>query len=315
MKNLTKESQSCRICDNSQDNHLFTAKEMMFGNLDEFQYLECSSCGCVQLLDVPDSFEKYYPSNYYSFQPKKKSLKNTIDFWVKKQIALYRLDQSIIGDKLLFLNKRYLKWLSSECNLTFESNILDVGCGKGKLLKELSLIGFNKLTGVDPFIEKDIQYGDIAIYKKYLSEITGAFDFIMLHHSFEHMLNPAEVLNDLTKILAPEGVILIRIPVSDSYVYRTYGADWVELDAPRHTFLHTKKSMEILLSNVGLRVRNITYDSSKFEIVGSEKHKRGIPSTKNVDLFNKKKLREFDDFVEKLNKDQDAGRACFYISR
>ncbi|MFT6867191.1 MAG: hypothetical protein ACJA08_002030 [Cyclobacteriaceae bacterium] len=121
--------QICKVCANSKQNTEFNARVMMFGSRDEFKYLGCSECGCLQLIEIPDSLEKYYPSDYYSFKPKKESIRNSIDLLIKKHIALYRLNKSILGRWLLFLNKRYLKWLNPECNLNFESRILDVAMG------------------------------------------------------------------------------------------------------------------------------------------------------------------------------------------
>src|SRR5882757_7251102 len=57
----------CKICGNSALNIPFTAREMMFGLRDEFEYFECSSCGCVQISEIPTNMEPYYPTKYYSF--------------------------------------------------------------------------------------------------------------------------------------------------------------------------------------------------------------------------------------------------------
>jgi 2-polyprenyl-3-methyl-5-hydroxy-6-metoxy-1,4-benzoquinol methylase len=73
----------------------------------------------------------------------------------------------------------------------------------------------------------------------------------MLHHSFEHMDNPCGVLKQIDKLLNPDGELLIRIPVSDSFAWRKYGVDWFQLDAPRHFFLHTTKSIALLAKNSG----------------------------------------------------------------
>ena len=59
---------TCRICQNAENQRSFTAREMMFGLRDEFLYFECSTCGCVQIQEVPNNLPKYYPDNYYSFQ-------------------------------------------------------------------------------------------------------------------------------------------------------------------------------------------------------------------------------------------------------
>lgn len=307
---------NCQICLNKNNNKILKAKEMMFGTKDEFDYLECGSCGCLQLLSIPESFADYYPNNYYSFNSNRKNFSGIVNLWIKEKIALFRLGKSILGKFLLPLNKRYIRWLNTKCGIDFESRILDVGCGGGKLLRELSQFGFKNLKGIDPFIDADINYNpNINIYKKELIDMVGTFDLIMLHHSFEHMLNPKAVFESLERLLASNGTILIRIPVSDSLVYETYGVDWVELDAPRHTFLHTKESINILSKEANLDVVDVIYDSSKFEIEGSEKFKKGIASTDKVKLFSKNELKEFDREVERRNKLEIAGRACFYLKK
>src|SRR5439155_15830776 len=59
----------CKICNNEKNNRLHKAREMAFGLRDEFTYLECRQCGCVQLLEVPADMGKYYEQSYYSLQP------------------------------------------------------------------------------------------------------------------------------------------------------------------------------------------------------------------------------------------------------
>jgi hypothetical protein len=60
-----KANMTCRICENSENNRLHRAREMMFGLRDEFDYLECARCGTLQIADVPD-LSRYYPQDYYS---------------------------------------------------------------------------------------------------------------------------------------------------------------------------------------------------------------------------------------------------------
>ncbi|WP_258104788.1 class I SAM-dependent methyltransferase [Marinoscillum sp. MHG1-6] len=303
----------CQICGNDNDNKQLIANEMMFGTRDEFQYLECGQCGCLQLIDVPENLSTYYPPDYYSFQEEPGDIRSKVDSWIKKKVAIHRWKGSFIGKLLLPLHKRHLRWLGPDCGINKNSRILDVGCGGGKLLKEMKHIGFRNLTGIDPYIESDIDLGDLPILKRELHELDGEYDFIMFHHSFEHMIDPKVALNNAVKLLAKDGSILIRVPVADSYAYKTYGVNWVELDAPRHIFLHTVKSMESLVSACDMEIHAIRYDSSRFEIVGSEKHKRGIPSSDDTKIFSKEELTEIDEQVDKLNENGEGGRACFYI--
>ncbi len=42
-------------------------REMMFGTRNEFLYWECLTCGCLQIANLPEHLEEYYPSDYYAF--------------------------------------------------------------------------------------------------------------------------------------------------------------------------------------------------------------------------------------------------------
>ena len=110
------------------------------------------------------------------------------------------------------------------------SRILDVGCGRGLLLKNLQYQGFSNLSGVDPFQEKT--HPGLNIHRTELNELAGQYDFIMLHHSLEHMPDPAGALGELKRLCSPGGTILVRIPVASCYAWERYGVNWFQIDAP-----------------------------------------------------------------------------------
>ncbi|MCL2208529.1 MAG: hypothetical protein FWC19_00540, partial [Treponema sp.] len=56
---------TCKICWNSENNSLYTVKEIIIGNGDEFEYIECSRCGCLQIAEIPKNLARYY-EGYYS---------------------------------------------------------------------------------------------------------------------------------------------------------------------------------------------------------------------------------------------------------
>ncbi|MBV1767347.1 MAG: hypothetical protein KUA29_03480, partial [Methanobacterium sp.] len=59
----------CKICDNRLKNKVFLIKEMMFGFNEDFKYMACSKCRCLQLINSPDDFSRYYNfDDYYSFK-------------------------------------------------------------------------------------------------------------------------------------------------------------------------------------------------------------------------------------------------------
>jgi SAM-dependent methyltransferase len=50
-----------------------------------------------------------------------------------------------------------------------------------------------------------------------MADMEGAYDFVMLHHTFEHMPAPAEAMQHIARLLKPGRFLLIRIPVADSH--------------------------------------------------------------------------------------------------
>src|SRR5262245_28570152 len=60
---------ACRICRNSDGNQTYQVREMMFGLLDVFPYVECAQCGCLQIQTIPADMARFYPGKYYSRQP------------------------------------------------------------------------------------------------------------------------------------------------------------------------------------------------------------------------------------------------------
>jgi SAM-dependent methyltransferase len=320
----------CRICGNIEDNKEYIIKEMHFGFEEEFTYFQCKECGCLQIKNIPDNLSKYYPSNYYSFNPANLEKRGIISF-VKTIFKLIRNSYAIFNHGLVgkiiysFYPYEALRSLS-RVRLNKNSKILDVGCGTGKLLLELRDLGFTHLVGIDPYIEKDIEYKNgVKILKKTIQEFSesenGKYDLIMFHHSFEHIQEPFETLEACKRLLNPDGIVLIRTPVADSWAWGNYRENWVQIDAPRHIFIYSRKSMEILAPKIGFKIKEIIYDSTEFQFWGSEQYKRGIPLVSDISyavnrkksIFSKKQIRVFKKLAREFNLKGIGDQAVFYL--
>ena len=187
------------------------------------------------------------------------------------------------------------------------------------LLYFLRRQGFRNLTGVDPYVKEDVEGEGVRIHKKEIMNLEGCFDFIMLHHSFEHIENPKMVFASLQRLLKPNGNVLLRIPVSDSMAWIKYQVNWVQLDAPRHFFLHTVKSIKILAEEHGLRVADVVYDSTEFQFQASELYLKDVALVEALgnlgSYFSADENAEFAAEAFKLNQDRQGDQACFYLSR
>jgi SAM-dependent methyltransferase len=311
---------TCRICRNANDNRQFTAREMMFGFRDRFEYFECSNCGCVQIVEIPIDLAKYYPDDYYSFQKS-----GPLKAWLKTRWAAYSYGRlSLVGWGMsAVLGKNQAIESVKRARIPRDATILDVGCGSGDLLLLLRSLGFHKLTGADPFVANDIAYANgVEVWKKDLAEISRKFDVIMSHHSFEHMTDPNQILLHAARLLNPGGWIIIRVPIAGSYAWKKYGTNWVQLDPPRHIFLPTTRSMEILADAAGLRLCEVVHESNEFQFWGSEQYVRDIPLNDPRSLapltrqaLAHVKMRQYRARAAELNAKREGDSACFYLRK
>ena len=313
----------CKICKNETDNQIIKVREMYFGTGDEFEYLECASCGCLQLLNSPQDFSKYYPKNYFTFQQKFESkLKASLNRFRDKS-AMDK--KSFLGDILLkrFGEPTYIKRLKN-IDINMNDKILDVGCGKGILLHKMKESGFKNVLGIDPFIDETIIYENgLKILKEDFLNLKEKFDLIMFNHSFEHMDNPLEVLNHSNQLLNEKKFLLLRIPVSDSFAFQKYRENWSSLDAPRHLFLHTKKSIQHLAKNSRFQIIRIDYDSRSWQFWGSEQYSKDIPLlaensyyvNPSKSIFSKKEIEKFEEETKMLNEKGKGDQAEFYLQK
>lgn len=313
----------CRICFNTSNNDIYEVKEMMFGYRDKFSYFQCSKCACLQIANIPTDMSKYYPHHYYSFNAVKK-INNPIKYLLKRLRNNYALyNKGIIG-KLLFnkypINNIFAKYVTLNKN----SRIIDVGCGNGSLLYELSIANLNKLLGVDPYIEKDIIYSrKLKIIKKDITQVEGKWDLLMFHHSFEHIPNPAETIEHVSKLLFKGGVCLLRIPTISSYAWEHYRENWVQIDAPRHFFLHSIESIKRLAEKANLNLERVIYDSTSFQFWGSEQYIKnislkseqsyGINPSKSI--FSGADIKKFEQTARKLNLKNRGDQAAFFLKK
>jgi SAM-dependent methyltransferase len=320
----------CRICANRKNNKTHHAREMMFGSRDEFEYLECGSCGTLQITEIPD-LSAYYPQDYYSLNKTEE-----IEFAdkLKKRIAARYAGKYFIKGRSLF--GKYVSdnkpWIHHHfpaslkdpiLNIDFKSRILDFGCGNGRLLRVLSLFGFRNLTGADAFIESEIAYSnDLKIFKKSLDEIEPFYDLVMLHHSFEHLPNPQESILQAFRLVKPGGFCLVRIPLVN-FAWEKYGVSWVQLDPPRHLFLYTETSFRILAEKAGFSVEKVVYDSEEFQFWASEYYSQNIAmSDENWfdgkfenSIFTEEQFLKWQNLAKQLNDENRGDQACFYLRK
>jgi 2-polyprenyl-3-methyl-5-hydroxy-6-metoxy-1,4-benzoquinol methylase len=180
----------------------------------------------------------FYPSQYWWNAGQSDKLKKLESLY--RKIALY--------DHVAFITK------AAENRTSLE--LLDVGCGSGTLLSLLKNRGF-RVRGVDFSSEAAAiakSENDIEVQVGSVEDVhfpDASFDVVTLFHVMEHVTNPRRVLSEVSRILRPNGAVILQVPNIESWQFKMFGAQWYGLDIPRHVIDYSKKSMLKLLTDSG----------------------------------------------------------------
>lgn len=320
------DSSVCRVCGNESGNTRHVLRERMYGSDEAFEYSECAACHGLQIVEIPDDLGRYYPSNYYSFR----ELDVIRPAGIKRVFKRIRLDHSLTGDGVLgrAMSKLFgpaeVPGWAEHAGLGADSSILDVGCGRGHLLHFLSYVGFTNLTGVDPFVDATAEYDNgVRVIKAEVGELDQQFDFVMLHHSIEHVPDPLATLRAVHEVTADGRLALVRTPVANTYAWHHYGVDWFALEPPRHLFIFSVEGVKILAEKAGFVVEDVRFDAISQLFWASEQAARGIAHTDNrsyfknpdASMFSKAEIDEFERRARELNEAGQGDQACFYLRK
>lgn len=309
----------CGLCGGRTEPAL-EAREMMLGTRERFAYHRCRDCGSLVLARPPADPERFYGDAYYaSHAAGRGSGRGPGLRRLRRAISARRLRDDAVARAIPGRRFGRFAWLR-RTGTGLDDPILDVGCGNGRLLGHLATAGFSNLTGIDPRWSGPERTGRGLRFRRETPEAhDGAYRLVMAHHSWEHMSAPAASLRAMARLVAPSGHLLLRVPLADGWAARHYGADWVQLDAPRHRFLPTREAVGRLARAAGLEVARIEDDSGPFQIWGSELYRRDValveagPGGRGVLSLAERLAARWR--AAALRRAGQGDQACFYLLR
>jgi SAM-dependent methyltransferase len=308
---------ACRIC-GAPARRRFQAREMMFGTRERFDYVECAACLCLQIAAIPRDLARFYPPVYHgrvgheaAAGPVKRLARRVVG-----RLASVDPRDRIGFSRIARLHpalRHYAAFLEPyrRLGMTRRHRILDVGAGGGQLVATLRGFGFDRAIGIDRFLDSSAldARGRILVQRGEPADMAGPFDLIEFNHSLEHMPDQQAALRQCRALLAPDGAIRVRVPTVTSDAWDRYGTDWVQLDAPRHLYLHSHRSLELTAAQAGLRIAELACDSTSFQFWGSEQYRRDIALDDaasyavdpNASIFTADQIAGFEAEARRLN--------------
>jgi SAM-dependent methyltransferase len=148
--------------------------------------------------------------------------------------------------------------------------LLDLGCWVGFLLDEARARGWETM-GVEPSAFASAYARDRLGLEVLGADLFGAdlggrrFQAVVLGDVIEHLVDPGAALEQITRLLAPGGVLVLLLPDAGSRLARTMGARWWSV-IPTHVQYFTRRSLALLLERHGYRVVQIGTAPKAFRV-------------------------------------------------
>ncbi|MFA5287048.1 MAG: methyltransferase domain-containing protein [Candidatus Omnitrophota bacterium] len=205
-------------------------------NLGDSKIVKCQGCGFIQLMPKPDTGL-------------------LLELYGNMQDNLYLSEEE--GRR-----RTAVSLLNKLSSYKAKGRLLDIGCSAGIFLNEARKIGW-EVCGVE-LSSWAIQYArekfKLEIFKGELKEARFPdtyFDLVAMADSIEHLSDPSGCLNEIKRILKPDGIIYISTPDIGSMLARVAGKSWWGVKHSHLTYFD-RNSISKILNGAGFRVLNFS---------------------------------------------------------
>jgi len=218
----------CRLCGGKSQQTIL--HDIVTRYNDRFALNQCDNCALVTTYPMPSDklLQKYYDQDYWQSGQLKNS--TSLD-------TLYRLRTAPIVSTI----RKYA---------TYDSNILDWGCGDGSFIRLLRNFGLH-CFGIDAYKTdlNDPQISSTTIEKADFPN--GYFDIITCFHVLEHLAVPLTSVKHALMLLKIGGLIIIEVPNLDSIGFRIFKRKWQPLEIPTHLNHFTPATLQKVFESAG----------------------------------------------------------------
>lgn len=211
--------------------------------------------------------------------------------WEEKNKWIYKIQGN--DNKVIGILEKYVKSYMK---------ILDVGCGSGKLLRQLRQKNITlDLTGIEPsskMQEFQNKFGrSICIIQDDIEEcsLDGKYDIIILKQVLHHIVDKAQVIKKLANMLSEKGILLIMVPFEE---YQNSVIEYQEHDLlgrfDHETIFQLCDQAKLVVKEIDISKANIIFQNQYCYF----KFMQSIGSLQKIFGYREDEYRPVEEFIE-----------------
>lgn len=179
--------------------------------------VECTGCGLARTLPVPDAGQ--YRDGYAMTTSEGEFVGAAADGWSRERAA----------------------WVAAR---TPGVRLLDVGCGAGNLVAAAAGLGLDaEGVDLDPVATAWGRRLGRRVRTGTLDDVDGEYDAVVLAHVLEHVADPAGLLRQAARVLAPGGRVFVFVPNRTGLLPRLMRERWMGWVPSEHVWHFTPETL------------------------------------------------------------------------
>jgi SAM-dependent methyltransferase len=176
---------------------------------------------------------------------------------------LYQQSTFTYGEEVADLKRTYGRYLAKLDNFGVrKGTLLEIGCGNGFFFEEALARGYRAVKGVEPSREAVAKASE-PVRGQIVCDVMrpglfapAQFDVICLFQVFDHVPDPAALLDECFRVLQPGGFVLSVNHNVAAFSARLLGERSPIVDI-EHTYLYSPATMTRLFASHGFQVRRV----------------------------------------------------------
>jgi 2-polyprenyl-3-methyl-5-hydroxy-6-metoxy-1,4-benzoquinol methylase len=254
----------CPVCNKEAISFLMHCKDYSL-TTKSFDIIHCANCSLRYTFPIPPK-EEIAP--YYDF-PAYISHTDVKEGWMNKiyhKVRTYTLQQKTNWVQSLFTGHK--------------GQLLELGAGTGAFAHAMKVKGWS-VTALEPDAASRQRcfdtYGiQLLPIENLFTLPENKFEVITLWHVLEHVHDLKEYFHAFSKLLKPNGRLIIAVPNYTSYDATFYKKHWAAYDVPRHLYHFSPDAMNALVKQFNMKIveyKPMWFDSFYVSLL-SEKYKK-----------------------------------------